>query len=169
MSWKEWSSQEGAAERGSVAGEGSTASKDSTVEQQRAEKERKWGVVECWLEAYDSCIKSVTNMNGSFIKRLIVDSIMALFRVDFSGRGELADRQQKLAQLLSRLQKIAEALHYRYFSSVGQRWVGNLTPPGTCLVPSLIDDPRCCRCIITKSQSPKFTGGLGAAWLGRVN
>lgn len=38
----------------------------------------------------------------------IVDSIMALFRVDFSGRGELADRQQKLAQMLSRLQKIAE-------------------------------------------------------------
>lgn len=27
---------------------------------------------------------------------------MALFRVDFSGRGELADRQQKLAQLLAR-------------------------------------------------------------------
>lgn len=38
----------------------------------------------------------------------IIDSIMALFRVDFSGRGELADRQQKLAQLLSRLQKISE-------------------------------------------------------------
>lgn len=35
-------------------------------------------------------------------KILIVDSIMALFRVDFSGRGELADRQQKLAQVLSR-------------------------------------------------------------------
>ena len=33
---------------------------------------------------------------------------MALFRVDYSGRGELADRQQKLAQLLSRLQKISE-------------------------------------------------------------
>lgn len=38
----------------------------------------------------------------------IVDSIMALFRVDFSGRGELAERQQKLAQMLSRLQKISE-------------------------------------------------------------
>ena len=38
----------------------------------------------------------------------VVDSIMALFRVDFSGRGELADRQQKLAQMLSRLQKISE-------------------------------------------------------------
>ena len=33
---------------------------------------------------------------------------MALFRVDFSGRGELADRQQKLAQMLSKLQKISE-------------------------------------------------------------
>ena len=31
-----------------------------------------------------------------------------IFRVDFSGRGELAERQQKLAQLLSRLQKISE-------------------------------------------------------------
>lgn len=40
----------------------------------------------------------------------IVDSIMALFRVDFSGRGELADRQQKLAQMLSRLQKISEGI-----------------------------------------------------------
>ncbi|KAJ3882755.1 putative DMC1 protein [Lentinula edodes] len=30
---------------------------------------------------------------------LIVDSIMALFRVDYSGRGELSERQQKLAQI----------------------------------------------------------------------
>ncbi|OJA17386.1 RAD51 protein [Rhizopogon vesiculosus] len=30
---------------------------------------------------------------------LIVDSIMALFRVDFSGRGELSERQQKAAQV----------------------------------------------------------------------
>lgn len=37
---------------------------------------------------------------------------MALFRVDFSGRGELADRQQKLAQMLSRLQKISEGANY---------------------------------------------------------
>ena len=32
--------------------------------------------------------------------------MQALFRVDFSGRGELADRQQKLALMLSRLQKL---------------------------------------------------------------
>lgn len=41
-------------------------------------------------------------------KLLVIDSIMALFRVDFTGRGELSERQQKLAQFLSRVQKIAE-------------------------------------------------------------
>lgn len=39
---------------------------------------------------------------------LIIDSIMSLFRVDFSGRGELAERQQVLNRTLSRLIKIAE-------------------------------------------------------------
>ncbi|XP_023715414.1 meiotic recombination protein DMC1/LIM15 homolog [Cryptotermes secundus] len=48
-------------------------------------------------------------------KLLIVDSVMALFRVDFSGRGELADRQQKLAQLMSRLQKISEEYNVAVF------------------------------------------------------
>ncbi|PPR00040.1 hypothetical protein CVT24_009049 [Panaeolus cyanescens] len=38
----------------------------------------------------------------------IVDSIMALFRVDYSGRGELSERQQKLAQMLSKLTKLSE-------------------------------------------------------------
>lgn len=48
-------------------------------------------------------------------KLLVVDSVMALFRVDFSGRGELAERQQKLAQMLSRLQKIAEEYNVAVF------------------------------------------------------
>ncbi|CAG2061459.1 unnamed protein product [Timema podura] len=48
-------------------------------------------------------------------KILIIDSVMALFRVDFSGRGELADRQQKLAQLMSRLQKISEEYNVAVF------------------------------------------------------
>lgn len=39
---------------------------------------------------------------------VIVDSSTALFRVDFTGRGELADRQQQLGQFLSRLTKLAE-------------------------------------------------------------
>ncbi|CBK21274.2 uncharacterized protein [Blastocystis hominis] len=39
---------------------------------------------------------------------LVVDSITALFRVDYSGRGELAERQQKLGRHLSALKKLAE-------------------------------------------------------------
>lgn len=39
---------------------------------------------------------------------VIIDSIMALYRVDFSGRGQLADRQQDLGKFLSNLLKIAE-------------------------------------------------------------
>ncbi|XP_041337543.1 meiotic recombination protein DMC1/LIM15 homolog isoform X1 [Pyrgilauda ruficollis] len=51
----------------------------------------------------------------SMITMQIIDSIMALFRVDFSGRGELAERQQKLAQMLSRLQKISEEYNVAVF------------------------------------------------------
>ena len=39
---------------------------------------------------------------------LIIDSIMNCFRVDYCGRGELAERQQKLNQFLSRLAHMAE-------------------------------------------------------------
>ncbi|MCJ1246944.1 Meiotic recombination protein dmc1 [Trapelia coarctata] len=39
---------------------------------------------------------------------LIIDSIMNCFRVDYCGRGELADRQQKLNQFLSKLAHVAE-------------------------------------------------------------
>ncbi len=40
----------------------------------------------------------------------IVDSIMATFRVDFTGRGELAERQQKLAQMMSRCVSVRESV-----------------------------------------------------------
>merc|ERR1712141_945985 len=52
---------------------------------------------------------------GGIFKLLIVDSIMALFRVDYSGRGELSERQQHLAQAMSRLQKIAEEYNVAVF------------------------------------------------------
>ncbi len=38
---------------------------------------------------------------------LIVDSVIALFRNEFSGRGDLAERQQKLAKHLSSLMRLA--------------------------------------------------------------
>lgn len=39
---------------------------------------------------------------------IVVDSIMAPFRVDYTGRGELSERQQVLGKTLSRLQKLSE-------------------------------------------------------------
>ena len=55
------------------------------------------------------------NEEPGIFKLLVVDSIMALFRVDYSGRGELADRQQNLAQMMSRLQKISEEYNVAVF------------------------------------------------------
>jgi meiotic recombination protein DMC1 len=46
---------------------------------------------------------------------LVIDSIISLFRCDYSGRGELADRQQKLNQMLSRLTKISEEYNIAVF------------------------------------------------------
>ena len=50
------------------------------------------------IEIMDS-VAALFHQEPGVFKLLIVDSIMALFRVDYSGRGELADRQQKLAQV----------------------------------------------------------------------
>ena len=49
------------------------------------------------------------------LRTQIVDSIMALFRVDYSGRGELSERQQKLNQMLSRLTRISEEFNVAVF------------------------------------------------------
>jgi DNA repair protein RadA len=45
---------------------------------------------------------------GEPIRLLVVDSLTAHFRAEFSGRGQLADRQQKLNKYLHNLMKIAE-------------------------------------------------------------
>ncbi len=45
---------------------------------------------------------------GEPIKLLIVDSLTAHFRAEFSGRGQLADRQQKLNKYLHNLMRLAE-------------------------------------------------------------
>ena len=41
-------------------------------------------------------------------RQIVIKHKKALLRVDFTGRGELADRQQKLGAMLSRLQKLSE-------------------------------------------------------------
>lgn len=46
--------------------------------------------------------------NGENVKVVIIDSLTAHFRAEFSGRGQLADRQQKLNKYLHNLMKMAE-------------------------------------------------------------
>ena len=42
------------------------------------------------------------------IKILLIDSLMALFRTEFVGRGQLADRQALIGKLLSHLKRLAQ-------------------------------------------------------------
>ncbi|MDP1728940.1 MAG: DNA repair and recombination protein RadA, partial [archaeon] len=55
-------------------------------------------------------LDKVTEMvkNGEPIKLIVIDSLTAHFRAEFSGRGQLADRQQKLNKYLHSLMKLAE-------------------------------------------------------------
>jgi len=46
---------------------------------------------------------------------LIIDSIMALYRTDYSGRGELSERQQVLGQFLRRAAAMAEEFNLVVF------------------------------------------------------
>jgi DNA repair protein RadA len=46
--------------------------------------------------------------NGETIRLIVIDSLTAHFRAEFAGRGQLADRQQKLNKYLHNLMKIAE-------------------------------------------------------------
>ncbi len=55
------------------------------------------------LEKISEMIKA-----GEPIKLLIVDSLTAHFRAEFAGRGQLADRQQKLNRYMHNLMKLAE-------------------------------------------------------------
>eukprot|EP00056_Hartaetosiga_gracilis_P010519 m.155879 g.155879 ORF g.155879 m.155879 type:complete len:310 (+) comp13331_c0_seq4:3166-4095(+) len=53
-------------------------------------------------------VGAILAQEAGVVRLLIVDSIMATFRADYCGRGELADRQQQLNQLLSSIKNLAE-------------------------------------------------------------
>jgi len=53
-------------------------------------------------------ITEMIKENNEPIKLIIIDSLTAHFRAEFSGRGQLADRQQKLNKYLHHLMKLAE-------------------------------------------------------------
>jgi len=53
-------------------------------------------------------ITEMIKENNEPIKLVVIDSLTAHFRAEFSGRGQLADRQQKLNKYLHHLMKLAE-------------------------------------------------------------
>ena len=53
---------------------------------------------------------------------VIVDSATALFRTDYTGRGELSTRQQSLAQFLRGLQKLADEFGVAVVITNQSRW-----------------------------------------------
>jgi len=54
-------------------------------------------------------VEDLISKEGLNVKLLIVDSLTSHFRADFSGRGQLADRQQKLNKHMHTLQRLAMA------------------------------------------------------------
>lgn len=48
------------------------------------------------------------NFSSNEYRLLIIDSVMALYRTDYSGRGELSERQQVLGSFLRRATQMAE-------------------------------------------------------------
>ncbi|KFM28254.1 Meiotic recombination protein DMC1-like protein [Auxenochlorella protothecoides] len=59
-------------------------------------------------QQYDLLEPLAAKMAEEPFKLLIMDSIAANMRVDYSGRGELAERQQKLGLLMNRMRKLAD-------------------------------------------------------------
>jgi len=53
-------------------------------------------------------VQAASMMAGSRFALMIVDSATALYRTDYSGRGQLADRQMHLAQFLRQLLGLAD-------------------------------------------------------------
>eukprot|EP00043_Microstomoeca_roanoka_P010189 m.96939 g.96939 ORF g.96939 m.96939 type:complete len:79 (+) comp14813_c0_seq5:380-616(+) len=53
-------------------------------------------------------VGAILAQEGGVVRLMIIDSIMATFRSDYCGRGELADRQQMLNQVLSSIKRLAE-------------------------------------------------------------
>ena len=59
--------------------------------------------------------EAAAHFTESPFRMLIIDSLTGLWRVDYCGRGELADRQQKLNHRLAQLLKIAEEFNIAVF------------------------------------------------------
>lgn len=59
-------------------------------------------------QQYEFLVPLAAKLAEQEFKLVVMDSVIANLRTDFQGRGELAERQQKLGQLMARLRKLAE-------------------------------------------------------------
>eukprot|EP00917_Polyrhabdina_sp_WS-2016_P026327 GHVP01056576.1.p1 GENE.GHVP01056576.1~~GHVP01056576.1.p1 ORF type:complete len:345 (+),score=72.42 GHVP01056576.1:579-1613(+) len=86
-------------------------------------------------------IDLITSISAKFSEEpgryrlLIVDSIINLFRTDYSGRGELGERQQKLNIMLSRLVRVSEEYNVAIFITNQM-----MSDPGATM--SFVPDPK---------------------------
>ena len=64
----------------------------------------------CWSSEHLSqlLVGCAAKMADEPFALVVIDSIMAPSRCDYTGRGELSERQQHLAKVLNRLQKLSE-------------------------------------------------------------
>ncbi|KAK3115918.1 hypothetical protein LTR53_004249 [Teratosphaeriaceae sp. CCFEE 6253] len=63
----------------------------------------------------DSLCRLAEQFVSGQYRLLVIDSLMALFRTDYIGRGELSERQQKLGLFLQKLTKMAEEFNLVVF------------------------------------------------------
>lgn len=66
---------------------------------------------------------------------LVIDSIISLFRTDYSGRGELGERQQRLNQMLAKLARVSEEFNIVVFITNQM-----MSDPGAGM--SFVPDPK---------------------------
>lgn len=66
-------------------------------------------------QQHEDLLKLAENFTTGEFRLLIIDSILNLFRSDYTGRGELSERQQKLGQFLRKLSEFATEFNIAVF------------------------------------------------------
>lgn len=81
-----------------------------------------------------SCVVCDSSSLGILTTFQIVDSIMALFRTDYSGRGELSERQQKVRPCLHDCALSNRALFGKQLAQVSRSYVHMNTNTHCCFL-----------------------------------
>ena len=97
---------------------------------------------------------------GRPVRLLIVDSLTSHFRSDYSGRGELAPRQQKLNRHLHSLQRIADIHNIAVYKQSSKNVV-MVFGKDMVIVVYIVDNPVVNRPVNTSAQEIVSVCGIG--------